>query len=211
MAYLLCKTSIIIEKNKKCDNLMHILVGSLNPVKIQAVHQAFMRFFPFKSLFVEGRKVSSEISNQPIGLDQILKGAGNRAINIQRIYQKEFPQSSTEPRFYVGIEAGFVRISENKYLDFQFCSIINDLGENGIGSGSGLSFPEKVIEHLLSNRNMELGDIMASMTGNAQIKYQEGAIGYFSHDLIKRIDITQQSVEMALIPFLNKGLYFSKA
>ena len=56
---------------------INICVGSLNPTKVNAVNQAFSRYF--KNFKVYNIKVESEVSKQPIGLKYIINGAINRA------------------------------------------------------------------------------------------------------------------------------------
>lgn len=188
---------------------MKIIVGSLNPVKIQAVKLAYHRLLPDSDCFVEGEKCDSGVSHQPIGFDEILTGAHNRALELlRRNRPKDKTKKTQKIDFFVGIEAGFAEIMPDIFLDYQFCVIYNHSKKKSIGCGAGLSFPKEIINQLLKNRKIELGDIMAKISGNPGIKVNEGAIGYFSHGIIDRVEITKQSVEMALIPFINEELYF---
>ena len=189
---------------------MDIAVGSKNPVKIQAVKQAFNRLFPHLHVHVMAYAVCSAATDQPIGMDQILHGATHRAAQVRELCShSNFDPSSPHPEYYVGIEAGFVPLPDTRYLNFQFCVIQDNEGHETIGSGSGLSFPPTIIKRLIADRTLELADLMASISHNADIKHQEGAVGFYSQGLINRLEITQQSVEMALIPFKSKEHYFS--
>ena len=61
------------------DKLL-VLVGSKNPVKIACTEDAFTRAFN-KGFLVEGINAASEVSAQPMGDQETLLGAKNRAKN----------------------------------------------------------------------------------------------------------------------------------
>ena len=54
-----------------------VCVGTLNPTKIEAARNGFSKYF--KNFEFYNIKAESKVSNQPIGLDEIIKGAANRA------------------------------------------------------------------------------------------------------------------------------------
>ena len=191
---------------------MYTVVGSANPVKIAAAEAAFNRLFPDEEHKVRGIKVSSEISDQPFGGEELIQGAKNRANNAMQASINSCSQAESHvPDYAVGIEAGFMQISKNDYLDFQFCAIQDREGNIGIGSGAGIPFSKEIVEELLNNRETELATIMEKISGNQNIKNEEGAIGYFSKGIIDRLEVSRQGVEMALIPFLNKSHYFPES
>jgi len=57
---------------------------------------------------------------------------------------------------------------------------------------------------------IEVNKIMAEITGKQKIGQEEGAIGYFSKNILNREIITEIAVIMALIPRINEDLYFNK-
>ena len=61
---------------------MKILMGTTNPGKIQGARQAFEKYF--ENVEIEGVKVSSEVSDQPIN-DEIFQGVRNRVKNVKLI------------------------------------------------------------------------------------------------------------------------------
>ena len=61
---------------------MKILVGSKNPVKIEAVEETFLKYF--KKVEVIGIEVDSNVPNQPIN-EETFEGAENRALALKRI------------------------------------------------------------------------------------------------------------------------------
>ena len=199
---------------------MIIFVGSTNPVKINAVKQVFSIFFPKKNTTVKSLDVSSEVSNQPIELNNVVKGAVKRAKNALKEAKKIFPiyfenedkneKEKDEEIFSIGIEAGLVSIpfTISGYLDYQFCAIIDKTGKISIGSNSGWEYPSEVINSIINNRDLEIADIMAKISGDDEIKHRGGAIGYFSKGKLKREELTRQGIFMALIPWMNQDKYF---
>ena len=204
---------------------MIIFVGSTNPVKINAVKQVFSIIFPNKNITVKSLDVSSEVSNQPIELNNVVKGAVKRAQNALEKAKKIFPtyfenenkdedknedKEKDEQIFSIGIEAGLVSIpfTISGYLDYQFCAIIDKTGKISIGSNSGWEYPSEVINSIINNRDLEIADIMAKISGDNEIKHRGGAIGYFSKGKLKREELTRQGIFMALIPWMNQDEYF---
>ena len=183
---------------------MHICVGSLNPVKYTAVRAAFKIYF--NKFEIYQIKANSKVPDQPIGKDLILNGAYNRAkdaLNFLRV------KKDKESKIYgIGIEAGLVQIplAASKYMDFQFCVIMDKMEKITIGSGVGFEYPKFIIEKVLS-RNIEIGEIMGTLANNKDLKFEEGAIGYLSKNQIKREDILKQAVICALLPRINQELY----
>jgi inosine/xanthosine triphosphatase len=62
-----------------------------------------------------------------------------------------------------------------------------------------------VLADVLAGR--EVGDVMSEIAGIEELGKKMGAIGYLSHGLIDRTQLTEQSVTMALIPRMNPRLY----
>jgi inosine/xanthosine triphosphatase len=183
---------------------MQICVGSLNPVKYLAVKAAFKIYF--NNFEIYQINADSKVSDQPIGNEMILNGAFNRAkdaLNFLRV--KKNVKSNI---FGIGIEAGLVNIplATSKYIDFQFCVIMDKMEKITIGSGVGFEYPKFIIEKVLS-RNVEIGEIMGTLANNKDLKFEEGAIGYLSKNQIKREDILKQAVICALLPRINQKLY----
>jgi len=169
-------------------------VGSLNPVKIHAVKDAFSLFFD--DILVEGVKVDSKVSSQPVG-DEVILGAVNRAKNAY----------SEEIDFSIGIEAGLVPFPHTTtgYLDLQFCAIF-DGSRTSIGCGPGFEYPAMVVQKVKKGR--EVGEIMAEISGIENLGKTTGAVGFLTRNKLSRRDITKIAVIMALIPVLNNKVYY---
>ncbi len=182
-----------------------VCVGSLNPTKYNAVKSAFGKYFDKFKIFTI--KAESKVPNQPIGLDQILEGAINRARCALTYLITE--KKRNNEIYGVGIEAGLIDVPQAKtqFLDLQFCAILNERNEISLGSGVGFEYPKTVIDQVLSDRNREVGEIIGKLAHNLNIKNETGAISFLSKGVINRTDILTQAVICALIPIVNKELY----
>jgi inosine/xanthosine triphosphatase len=177
---------------------MKILVGSRNPVKIEAVREAFSKYF--EDVDVIGIKVSSKVSNQPIN-DATFEGAKNRAVDLKRISKEK----NLGAKFFVGIEGGVIK-EYSRWFAFGGICIIDDKGRIGFGTSPHFELPINVTKELLNGT--ELGDVMDRITGEHHTKQKGGAIGYFTRGILDRKNLYVQGLVVALIPFINEKLYF---
>ncbi|MBN1786256.1 MAG: inosine/xanthosine triphosphatase [Candidatus Methanofastidiosa archaeon] len=184
------------------DEHVKIGVGSLNPVKVNAVRTTFEEVFEHlgmaSDIDVVGFSVESGVPDQPIGLEAIYKGAQNRAMAVYNKHPCDYN---------IGLEAGIYRIGDT-FLDLQFCVIMDMWGWTTVGHGGGFSYPMEVIEGVRGGD--EVGKIFAKISGNQNIKNQEGAIGLLSKGFIDRTAFSKQSVLMALIPRMSPKLYVKR-
>lgn len=202
---------------------MEVLLGSQNPIKIEAVKAVFSLNFPKSSINFHAHAVSSQVPFQPIGHSQVFQGALNRAQNVQKWFINKFELSNQigntdekdisypSPYYFVGVEAGLVSISpfNSGYLAYSVCVIMDHKGHQAVGTSPGWEYPPKVIKAMLQDRNLELASIMAEISGDPDIRSKEGAIGLYSHSRVKRYDLAYNGIQMALIPFLHPHIYFA--
>jgi inosine/xanthosine triphosphatase len=176
-----------------------VAVGSENPVKISAVKNVMQKLLGNVKIY--GVKVSSGAPPQPVGLSQTLKGAQNRAEKaLLKVNNADLG---------VGIEAGIIDVvlsKETRYLDFQYCVIVDKEGRKTFGAGPGFEYPPIVTRKVIEE-NIEVGEVMEKITGIKKLGEKIGAIGYLSHGLINRTKLTEFSVIMAMLPRINTKLY----
>ncbi len=180
--------------------MLVVAVGSENPVKVSAVKHVMYRLIG--SVSVIPVKVDPGIPKQPLGVEQTLEGAINRA-------KKAISQ--TDASLGVGIEAGLISVpfTRTGYMDLQYCAIVDREGELTIGCGPGFEYPPQVIAHVLEEK-LEVGEVMSKIAGIENLGRKQGAIGYLTHDIMSRKRLTEISVLMAMIPRINRQLYFGK-
>ena len=165
---------------------MLVAVGSTNPVKIEAVRRAFSSIWEVE---VRGVKVDSGVSAEPIGQEAIV-GAMNRARRAMAALNADFG---------VGIEGGVFHLG-GRYCCAGFVWVERKDGAYGTGTSGWFECPRKFTASLLTG--VELGDLMAEISGKAEIKREEGAIGYFTRGVVSRTDLYTHGVLMALAKFI---------
>lgn len=176
---------------------MKVVVASKNPVKLTATKIAFEKMFLGEDIVVEGVKVPSGVSDQPMSDHETHTGAYNRALNAQ----KEIESAD----YWVGLEGGV-----DKHDEFGFCLlgwvvVINKDGLVGRGRSGHFYLPEKFND--LLEQGYEIGDIDDMIFGGENTKQKMGCIGILSKGVIDRTEGFVANVVLALIPFVNSDLY----
>ncbi|MCK4475232.1 MAG: inosine/xanthosine triphosphatase [Methanophagales archaeon] len=180
---------------------MKILVGSRNPVKLEATKEAFSKYFD--AVEVVGIEVNSKVSNQPIE-DETFAGAKNRALELKRINEER----NFNAEFFVGIEGGIKKLF-HRWFTFGVMCIMDDKGRIGYGTSPFFELPSQITEELLKGKGVvELGDVMDNLIGEKNTKERQGAVGYFTKGVMDRKRYYVDGLTVALIPFLNEDLYF---
>lgn len=177
---------------------MRVLVGSVNPVKVGAVRDVFEVHFPGAG--VEGIETASGVPAQPVG-EETFTGAENRArtllgLNVGR---------SLGAEFCVGLEGGIAQLHD-RWFAFGAICIADAAGRFGFGVSPLFELPPGVVADLLGGS--ELGHVMDRLAGEHNTKQRGGAVGILTGGRITRRELYAQGAAMALIPFLNKEMYF---
>ena len=173
---------------------MKVVVGSTNPIKIQAVTEAFQEVFG--EVEVRGMNVDSKVADQPFK-KEVIEGAVNRA---------ESAVMCPGVDFGVGIEGGIMQLG-GRWYNLGFVTIIDRKGGMGTGTSGWFECPTPILNQLKHGR--ELGEVIDDLTGRMDTKRQEGAIGVFTRGKVKRKDLYKQGVFMALVPFLSPEFFHS--
>ena len=175
---------------------MRILMGTKNQGKIEGVKRAFERYF--ENIEIEGIAVDSEVSAQPIN-KEIIVGARNRVKNVKE-YAKEH---NLEADYYVASEAGITNLLDD-WIDINAVVIENKEGKQSVGTSQGFPIDEKYIDEITST---ELGKVMDKIFKGHGLNTGKGGISILTHDEISRIDLTENACMMALIRYINKGIW----
>ena len=173
---------------------MKILVASKNPVKVNAVEEAFKICFsePFE---IEGMSTNSGVSDQPRSDGETLTGAKNRVANL---IEKE-PGAD----FYVGIEGG-IDVVDDRLQAFAWIAV-SDGEKQSLGRTGSFELPPEVAA--LIYEGMELGDADDQVFNKKNSKQQNGAVGLLTQNRLTRQKLYQHGIVLAFIPFMNQVLY----
>ncbi len=168
------------------SDVLDIVVGSTNHVKVEAVREVMTRIFG--EVRVTGIAVPSGVPEQPRE-EQTREGALNRA-----------KAALGDHDMAVGIEAGVFEREEGLY-DVQYCAVIDRSGRITVGTGSSFMYPPEVAD--LVRKGKTVGESMKDVFDQPDIGKGLGAIGFLSRGLLDRKGLTEQSVIAAMVPRLN--------
>jgi inosine/xanthosine triphosphatase len=172
-----------------------VAIGSKNPAKTKGTHNAFLSVFEdCRFVDVDTRTVSRA---QPMGLDQVAEGAAVRA---------KFALAESRADFGVGIEAGIATLTDGGGVNLQVAFIVDRRGRSGIGFSSGFMIPESLLKRM-RDESAELDSYSHELTRAEKITEEEGIVYHLTRGRTSRMQMTEQCVAMALIPWLNQETY----
>lgn len=171
-----------------------VAIGSRNPAKTLGAKKVFSQVFP-GSRFVEV-DTSSVVRKQPMGIGQVVDGASERA---------HFALESAKADYGVGVEAGILMAGE-MHINLQAAFVVDKRGRSGLGLSSGFLIPDSFIRKM-EKEGVELDRYSHELTGAKKISEREGIVYHLTRGRTSRLQMTEQSVGMALIPWLNKKTY----
>lgn len=172
-----------------------VIVASNNPVKRQAVEQAFSRMLPETAFICIPAASDSGVPSQPIGDAQTQRGADHRVDDVMR----RFPAAD----FWVGIEGGVDDSPEGMYA-FAWV-VIRSNTSCGRSRSASFLLPEAVAHQVRAG--LELGAADDAIFGVTDSKRSNGAVGLLSGNVITRTGLYEHAIVMALIPFVQPQLY----
>ena len=178
-----------------------IAVGSSNPVKLQAIETVLQDYPQLEEASIHSYNVSTDVSDQPMTLNETIRGAKNRA-------KKSF-EACGNCKFGIGIESGLMVVKEAKsgYMEFTVCSIYD--GKNFyLGHSSAYEMPKNIIDLVVKeNMNMAEACFYAGLTDDTKLGEKEGDIGILSKGRVTRQLQSEQALIVALIQLENNELY----
>jgi inosine/xanthosine triphosphatase len=172
-----------------------ICIGSTNPVKIRGVSEAFSVFYKIKG--IKSKKISTSVPPQPIGLDQILLGAKQRALGSM----------SVNCDFGVGVEAGFYLFNGEPF-DVELAYVVSRDQRYSIGMSPSFPIPRRIYEAIIRGEHRELDEAVEKIFGVENIGEKEGFIGILTRMTCERYILSYYATLMALVKFLNESLYY---
>ena len=182
--------------HKPKGEIMKVLVGSKNPVKIQGVKEAFELFF--EDVDAVGFNVNSEVPEQPVN-EQTMQGAKNRVKNLKKHAEDE----NINADYFVAVESGLVNIYGEEVI-INACYIENSFGQNSVGFSEGFPIPNGKFEDIKNRGFARIFDETFKLNHDPNKPKVMGGINTLTNGKISRIRITSDAVVMALTKFLHK-------
>lgn len=175
---------------------MKVLIGTKNPGKIEGAKNALTHYF--KDIEVVGVKVPSNVSEQPVGIETY-EGALNRVNNLI----SHANENNIQADLFMAVESGLT--SELGFWAISNIAVIaNNKGEMGYGASSSFPVPSQYVEEI---KTETLGTVMDRIFAENDLRSSTGGIGLLTHDVMTRIDLTEEAFLMALTPFINEKVW----
>ncbi len=184
----------------------NVAVGTRNEPKLAAVREAVAAYAP--NARVEGVAVESGVPEQPVGFDEIVLGARNRAARAARARGAELG---------IGIEDGLVSLPSGGPGALQHinlgCAAVTDGERFSVGYSSGFAYPPgcalpavrdrkpigELFDRFWSEHRGEAAALPSARTG--------GNVGKLTLGVLTRSEYARHAVLCALIAFLHPDLY----
>ncbi|WP_273851096.1 DUF84 family protein [Guptibacillus spartinae] len=154
-----------------------LVVGSKNPVKINAVKAHFHGE-------VIGMEVDSGVAEQPWGDEETLLGAKQRA-------RAALDKSHAD--IGIGLEGGVQVINGSLYV-CNWGALADRNGIEVIAGGARFPLPE-IIRQKLEEGHV-LGPVISEYASRADVSRKEGAIGIFTNGTVSRTDMYDHLVSL---------------
>ncbi|MEH6710514.1 MAG: inosine/xanthosine triphosphatase [Paraglaciecola polaris] len=173
---------------------LNVIVGSKNPVKVNAARNAIAMLYPEHTIFCQGMHAPSGVAEQPMTSEETRIGAINRV---------EYCQKNAQADFYVAMEGG---VDKFDYGPATFAYIvIANRERQSIGRGAIMPIPESVYQALAAGE--ELGPLMDKLFNTHNVKQKGGAIGLLTNGNATREGNYTHAMVLAMAPFLHPDLY----
>ena len=190
---------------------LRVVVGSRNPVKVEAARLGVGRAFPAAEVETLSVAVPSGVPDQPMNDEETRRGARGRADAAVRAV----PGAD----FWIGMEGGLdeLRTASNhdperdRLFAYAWVAVRrrgpDDRESTRLGESRTANFelPPPVVE--LVRGGMELGEADDRVFGRSGSKAEEGAVGLLTRGLVTRAELYAPAVLLALVPFLRRDLY----
>lgn len=177
--------------------LMKIAIGTERAPKVDGI-KAGVAACPYLAPIADSieyvlKSVPSDVSSMPLSFEETMNGARNRARNLAK--------AGIDADYYIGIEGGTTDLLGKKYLG-GVVYVENRAGEGHFGFSPHMEVPDTVAKMLYVD-GLELGPIMAELSGKTDIRSENGSMGAWSQDMITRKDEFESAFKAAISPFYN--------
>jgi inosine/xanthosine triphosphatase len=170
-----------------------VSVGSLNPVKIDAVRDAFTRYW--SEAVIVGVEVDTGVSAMPMSDDECLTGARNRAKLARELGDSDFG---------VGLEGGVNQEAAGLML-LGWVVIVHRDGRESVSCTTKIPLPKMLADRILAGE--ELGPVMDDLLNATGTAKKGGASGALTAGLVMRKEKFEMAVAYALSPFVAPQFY----
>jgi inosine/xanthosine triphosphatase len=182
---------------------LRIAIASGNPVKRRATLEAACVALGRDDITAAAVEVASGVPEQPVGDDQTLLGARNRAAGARAI----MPDAD----LWVGLEGGVAE--RDGVLECFAWSVVLGADDSGAlvrGESRTATFILPTEIATLVRAGVELGTATDRVFGATDTKRGTGTVGPLTGGVIDRVAFYAHATVLALVPFRNTSLTFAR-
>jgi inosine/xanthosine triphosphatase len=192
-----------VRRGAPLADVKRVWVGSTNGPKVEGVRRALGAYLP--DLPVEGVEVASGVPEQPVGYEEIGRGARNRARAAWSLRGGDLA---------VGVEDGLVTVEALDGAVFNVgCAALYDGERFSLGLSSGFPYPPEVARPALAGE--PIGPLFDAFYARAVGEPERepsslsvGNVGRLTLGALPRAEYTRHAVLCALVRFLHPAFYF---
>lgn len=177
--------------------MLQMVVCSESQLKIRAV-QAVVPRLGLGEVNLTWCGTDSGVPDQPIGMEQMLRGAHNRISFVAELRARN--------DYYIAIENGMVQVM-NDYFDVP-CVVVRHNPSKGkvrFAMAYGSFFPVPLhVAREVKQEGVELGLLVQRLSGQKE----KDVVTYFSKSMVRREEIISQAVLCAFAHILNPDHYW---
>ena len=181
-----------------------IIVASTRVPKVNGVRRAMLRLLGSSAhasdrFLIETTEAASGVSDTPRSIEEMMRGAENRARAVHRSVPSETVVS-------IGVEGGLFMMNGLTFLQSWCC--VFDGTHVHFGSAGALELPDVLATDVMRN-GAELGDAIDRFAQQKDVRSRQGTYGVLTADIVTREDSFEEAALLALTPFFRSGLYSS--
>ncbi|MGW0232343.1 DUF84 family protein [Actinopolymorpha singaporensis] len=184
---------------------MCVVIASGNPVKRRATLEAVKVALGEDEVDSVTVDVASGVAHQPVGDEETLRGARNRA----EAARQERPNAN----LWVGVEGGVVE--RDGALDCMAWIVVLGRREpdgpvvRGESRTATFTLPAEIADRIRAG--VELGTATDEVMGGTDTKSTTGTVGPLTGGVIDRVAFYAHALVLAMVPFRNVDLTFPSA
>jgi len=185
-----------------------IAVGSTRKPKLAAAREALDAMTDLlaagTSIEIVGVDVESGVNHTPMGCEESMRGARQRAESLQRIAK----QQSRPWSYFVGLEGGLHSVVDNRErrVFLESWAYVSDGARGHFGRSGAVELPESLAEDVFV-KGIELSIAIDRFAGEAGIRDARGAWGVLSGNKITRQEAFRIALIAAFAPFFSHVVY----
>jgi len=179
--------------SKLFHQLEYCFVGSLNPVKLEAIKMATAEYWP--KIIIKGFEVDSGVSAQPRTDEETYLGALARAKQALTLGLNQSKPHSKATCLGLGLEGGVLTKGDELWSTV-WVVVTTTEGKVYEANGARFKVPNIIAQPIL--RGEEMGPVLSRLFDGADIRHTNGAIGVVTRNFVTRAEEYGSIAKLAL-------------